>query len=251
MEKKIILVALAIILCVFIGFVAFVANSIFGNPISAATATAKIAEHIESNYPGHDFEIPKASYNFKTGAYVSVVKSKSSQDTYFAVSWTRGDVGDNYETEVASKYTTFRRLNSEINQVLRDIVGSEYPYSTSMVLVDFDKGYGEFDSLELDMSFDFHNPPMDPSLTVWLASEEQSYEILALRLVELHGLMERRNIPIASYSIRLESPDSEPSKGEGPKDEVLVFDFPAEAISQENLAEILYQHHLQYEWRNK
>lgn len=239
MEKTIVKIAVITIALVLSGIIFFFVNSIFGNPISAAIATSQIQKYVQQNYPGQDLEIPRAQYNFKNSSYVAVIKSRTSRDTYFAVSWSSDSIRDSYESEVAGRFTTFRRLQSEFDAIIEDIIAAEYPYPTSLVLGDLAKSDGDFSALELDMSLDVHNPPLETSLVIWTSSEELSYQIIAERLLELHRLMQKRNIPIDTYSLRL---TKEVGEDEKPSEDLYAYDFPAEKIVEAGLAAVLQEH---------
>lgn len=247
MDKKIIIIAVAVIALILLGVVFLIGNSVFGNPVSASIASSRIQDYVQTNYPNQDFEIPKARYNFKTNAYVSVVQSQSSRDTRFSVSWRDGTIEDSYEFEVAGRFTTYRRLQEEFNRAVKDIIQSQYPHPVDLCYADFAKNEGDFSSLDLDMPLDIHNPPLTSSLTIWFDSEDLSYDVMAERLREVHSLMQRRAIPMDTYTVRLFRQVNDKTEEKKPGDDLYVMDFPASQIEQDDLANALREHQEEFE----
>lgn len=239
MERRLVKVALIIIVLILVGIAFVFINAFFGNPLSASIASSRIQEYVQQHYPGEDFIVPGARYYFKNSSYVSMVQSRASRDTNFAVSWSGGSIHDSYESEVASKFTTYRRLQSEFDSILEDIINAEYSYPNSGVLGDLARSDGDFSALELDMPLDIHNPPSATSLVIWTSSKELSYELLAIQLLELHRLMQRRNIPIDYYTVYMAK---EVRADEKPSEMLYAIDFPAEGVLEDNLPELIQEH---------
>ena len=227
----------------------FIVNSFVGNPISASIATSKINSYVQANYSDLELEVSKATYNFKTSAYQSFAVSKKSEDTRFSISWRKGHISDYYESEVVSRFSTYRRLSEEFDDVIERIISEEFPYEVDLVIGDFTKSEGDFSTLVLDMPLDIHNPPLKTTLTIWTFIEEYSYEALAEQLLDLHRLMLKHQIPINEYSLRLMKDYRNSDKKEFTPDEFYVYDFPAELISEQGLIERIKEHQKDYETR--
>lgn len=224
-----------------------VVNAFVGNPISASIATYKINAYVEENYSHLDVEVSKATYNFKTSGYQSYIKSNTSEDTRFAVGLRSGKFTDYYEFEVENKFTTYRRLQEEFNDSVKRIIAEEFSYETDLVIADFSKNDGDFSGLSLDMPLDIHNLPLKSSLTLWTISDEVSYDILEIQLMEIHNLMLKNRILIDTYTIQIAKPYLESEKRYMAGDELYLTDFPAELINDENLEETIKVHQKQIE----
>jgi len=101
------IVAGAVGLCI-IGFLLSALNGIFGNPLSAALARNKIRVYVAENYAEENFQVPRATYNFKDQSYMTIIQSETSADTRFSISVLRdGEIYDSYEFDVTEKFNTF------------------------------------------------------------------------------------------------------------------------------------------------
>jgi hypothetical protein len=238
-----------VISLIFIGFIVNLITSFYGNPVTAAIATSKIRTYVEDTYPNMDLDVPKANYNFKFTEYVSHVESKTSMDTRFMVAWSKGRIYDSYEGDVAKRYTTFERLQHEFTKIVEDIIEKEFHYETSIVFADLGKAEVGLSSLALDMPLDISNPPLPAALTIYILSNEISYEYLSARILELYGIMEEHQIPIDVFSVVIEEPLPEGEKSAPGGQSIHLLDFPTEKIMSENLIETMKEH--QDAWENE
>ena len=245
--KKLLKILAAVIALLLIGLLLSAVNSFVGNPISSAIATSKIRTYVKETYPDLDLEVPKATYNFKYNAYSSFVQSRTSEDTCFSVSWRNGNISDRYESDVVSRFTTFRRLSSEFSSAVEPIINNEFPYETSILIADFSKSDDEFSNLNLDMSLDINNPPLPAYLTIYMLHQDVNYEFFRDRILEVYQIMEQHNIPIEVYSFVLQEPLPEGEKAAPDGKSIYLFDFPAEKIMEENLIENMILHQQQLE----
>ncbi len=239
------------VLLLFVGFIASIIMAFYGNPITAVIATAKIRNYVEDTYPNMDLEVPKAGYNFKFEEYISHVESKTSPDTHFDVSWVKGKIYDTYESFVTRRGNTFDRLSREFRDRVEQIIQKEFLYTTSILLVDLGKEEQNISHLTLDMPLDPSNPPMPANLTIYILSNDVSYEFLSARLQELQSIMEENKIPIATYSVVVEEPLIEGEEKAAPDGEnIYLYDFPSEKISSDNLVEVIKEHQKTWEANN-
>lgn len=222
------------------GFLLLFVNSFVGNPVSAMLATSQIKSYVMDTYPDNDLKVEKARYNFKNSEYSSRVSSKSSIDTNFRVAWKNGRITDHYEYEVANRYTTYGRLQSEFDKAVEDIIVKEFPYQTSILFADLYKE--DFSNLELDMALNIQDPPLPASLTVYILSDEITYEVLRDRLLELFDIMTTHKIPIALYNVVIEQA-TEDGKDRLPGGEsIYLFDFPAMYLGDSDLIGMIKAH---------
>jgi len=250
-KKKVLITVTVLITILFVGILFAVINAFTGNPISAAIATSKIKAYVQEMYPNEDLEIPKATYSFKLEEYYSIVASKTSKDTVFAVIWRNGRIVDQYDSEVGSRFTTYQRLQKEFDTAVEQVIAQGYPYETSFVYADYNKNNGEYSSLSLDMPLDLQHPPLQTTLSVYMNVDQVSYELLSERLVELHQLMIKSKIPISVYSIGLLKKLPDDVKPGSTGEDIYVFDYPADQINSEHLVEMLKKHREQREGQSK
>lgn len=257
-KKKIVLVITGGFI---LGLFAFILSIIFaftGNPISAAIANHKINDYIKKEYAfitDLDYKEKKSTYNFKFNYYGKYVQSKSSEDTGFYVYYNEGEIEDNYDNCVEGMLNTYSRLEEQFDDAVEKIIDENFPHKTDMVLANFYKGdleNGLKDKLTLDMTLDINNIPLDTELSVYLFSDEISYEALHDRLVEVHQLMKENNLDFEIYSIVIEEPiseDEEKPKHKGQN--IHLLDFPTESMNAENLIEVIKAHQLQWEMEHE
>lgn len=223
-----------------------VVNGIYGNPVSAWRATVRIRRYVADVYPESDLEVSRAQYNFKISAYASRVSSPLSEDTRFSVSWNGERMTDSYESDVAGRMTTYRRLCDELDRLAEAALSADFPYEITLALADLTREEDLSSALTPDMVLDPAHPPLGAALTVWTVSETLSYEVMAARLTELRRVMEDHGISVAAYTLRLEAPVSgEEKPGSGGL--LYLMDFPAEAMDAPDLAEALEAHQRQWE----
>lgn len=242
MKTKVFKILSVFISLFILGYIIYFINAFTGNPVSSAIATKKITSYVNKTYTSLDLVIPKAKYNFKDSSYYSIVKSKTSKDTHFTISYGNGRINDSYEYEIGNKYTTFSRLSDELDKTIEDILKKEFPYQTDMVLADFAKDTDNYNKLTLDMPLDITDLPFPALLNVYIFSEEITYDFLADRMLEVKNIMNSHNIKIDTYSIILEDPDEEARKTGTGQETLYLYDFPADKIQEDGLADILKEY---------
>jgi hypothetical protein len=227
-------IGISVITLFLIGIVIAFLNSFYGNPVSAAIATAKIKSYVSETYTDMDYEMNEVTYNFKFSEYYSVVKFPSSEDSCFMVSWRDGKIYDDYEYEVANLYSTYRRLQKEFSKTVEDIINKEFPYETSILFADFFCTVDSYEGkLTLDMPFDIYHLPLPSTIIIYIVTKDVSYENLSSRLKELNTLMSSHQIKIDFYSMVLQEPLPEEEKAAPDGKSLYLYEFPAEKIDLE------------------
>ena len=242
--------AAAALLLLVIGMIYYFLTGFFGNPISAAIAGYKIKGYVQEKYPDKDLNVSNPEYNFKSGSYYSVIQSKTIKDMRFYVSYKKGKFNDSFEHDVTGGYMTYCRLASEFDSKVEDIIKSSFKHKSEIVIADFIVRNDDFSMLTLDMPLDIENPPFDAYLTVYILTDEISYEALAARLLELSNLMQDSNIPISLYSLVIEEASPEGDKAAVVGNALHLFDFPAEKLQSNDLLAAIKEHIAEYEAKN-
>lgn len=226
-------------------------NGTAGNPISALIATRNITAYVKETYPGANFSVENAHYNFKTGGYSCFVTSPISEDTAFSIDYGGGKIWDRYESEVGNRFSTYRRLDGELDGLVEKIVQEQFPHKVNLVIGTLEAGEDMSNDLTLDMPFDRYHLPLPVEVTLWVDTEDISYDQAARLLLELDGIFQREKLAVARYSIRL-SDVVEYDKNGNPvydhqREEVNIYDFPAARLAAENLPQVLEEHRIQWE----
>ncbi len=222
--------AAALLLC--FGLVFMVVNTFTGNPVSAYFASKKIHEYVEKTYPDQPLEVSQVQYTFPNNVYYARVQAADRIDTSFTVSFSRGNVSDDYEYEVANHFTTYRRLSEAFDGLVTEIIEANYPDKTTLIIGDL---VGDTRLLTPDAPLSFDEMPLALSLNVSMLSEVRDEHSMAVLLTELHRLMQKNGIPIDWYTLRLEEPlpeDVKPGSGENQ----YLTDFPASGITDDPVA---------------
>ena len=237
MKRKFLKILAAVAALVLIAVLFLLTDSFVGNPVSAWIAARKIETYTAQTYPNMDLTVGKATYNFKNGEYFCMLQSSTSKDTAFSIGYKSGKLNDRYQSEVANRFTTYRRLSDELNKNIERIIAEEFPYETEMVIGDFSKADQESikKSLQLDMQLDMKNLPLPVCVTVYTYEENRTVEVLAHRLRELDRVMSANHIFPQEYSMVL-------IKRNGAyltEDSLGVYDFSRDNLKKDNCIELL------------
>lgn len=245
MKNKIYLIITGLVVLLLFGFIFSVINEFAGNPISKAIASNSIKAYVADNYEDMGLELSETTYNFKFDEYTATAQSQISEDTYFNLYYTNGKVTDAYEGDVLSGWNTFERLDDEFRIIVEPMIEEKMSYDFDMVIAGIDKE-DEFSSgaLTLDMDFDLHNIPLSTYVTVYVFSDDVSWDNIAKVAVELDNLMIENEIKIDQYDVILK-PTSEKVEKKG--ESLGVYDFPQELLAQDNLPKVLQEYFEKWE----
>ncbi|AOT72015.1 YfjL-like protein [Geosporobacter ferrireducens] len=206
-KKPILRILAGFAAAVLIAGMLFITNSFVGNPISAMLANKVIKQYVDQNYSSLDLEIEKASYNFKDGAYMARVKSKTSIDTKFAVYYRDGKVQrDDYESYVLGMFNTLQRFSEEYSAVAKNIIAKELGYlnNKTMVMVHKEIYENPGDIVELDMKFD-KTLPIRAEVTLQLDLADHSIEGIAKVLTDAHKAFAENDCYFDQYGLYAEN----------------------------------------------
>lgn len=109
--------------------VLYLANTVFGNPLSYLLARGSAKKYLAEKYPTLELTIEEVGYGFEDGVYGISVTCASSPDTHFALQCSKlGKIThDSYDTAVAQKGNTLRRLEQSFDRDAAALL-DELPY---------------------------------------------------------------------------------------------------------------------------
>ncbi|MDD2955385.1 MAG: hypothetical protein PHD67_03605 [Oscillospiraceae bacterium] len=244
--KLILKIGAALVAFVLIGLVFTVTNAMVGNPLSKALATHDIRNYISRTYNDPNLTVDAAVYSFKFGEYFSHVHSSVSADTTFAVHWSGGKIiRDDYESNVTNRWNTYIRLDQVYGDAVEAKLTAGLPWDYDMVLAGLDKnGNEDFSRLELDMEADPFHPPLSTYVTVYLYTDDLSWENLADTALQLDRFLSQNGFYPDWYDVVLE-PTAK--KDDRSLDSIGVYDFPREKLSLPDLAGVMEAHYADWE----
>lgn len=228
----------------------FIANGLFGNPISGFLAKTTARQYIETNYGDLELEIQRAGYNFKFNSYCVFVRSAVSEDTAFTIYVNSlGKVlRDDYEYEVANRFTTWRRLDEELWEFTSEQIGSRVEYDMESFFLRFveeKEGNQDLMKLEPDMELDIHDPPLPLKADIVIYHEDVSYSTVAAVIRELEAVFREQNIPVSMYGVTIiplsDKPEQEGQAGTWIR-ALSVTDFPADLMDADNLPRVIEEY---------
>lgn len=252
MKKKVLkILAFVVAIALIIGVSVF-ANALVGNPISKHIATNKAEKILEDKYSDKDFEIEKIVYSFKDGYYHVFIKSPSSIDSSFNITFDMwGNVKfDYYENDVLTGWNTANRIGKEYRDSVDAVFDSKsFPYVEHI-------GYGDIEfipeeymndtsvpdyaiiteELELDAFYDINELGAKAGkLTIYIDDETVTHERLAEIVLDIKRVFDDAGVGFYAMDLVIEYPKNEDSsKKEG---RVEVKDFLYSDIYEEGILE--------------
>ena len=249
---KIIALAVALLL---IGFILVFANAMVGNPFSKWMAKSSAEKHLEENYSGRDFVIEEVFYSFKDGNYYARVKSPTSMDSSFSLGfdgWGRFYY-DSYESDVASRWNTVRRLSTEYRDMVDEVLKSpDFPYTSHIDFGDLKFIHPEenreniypgldygcpMENLELDKNYDMKEMGKKHGrLVLYIESQELTAEKAAEIMLGVKKIMDEKEVTFFAMDFTLELPRNKESLPQDIKT-LNILNFPYTDIYEENMVE--------------
>ena len=241
--SKIIAIIVAFIL---IGILLIITNAFVGNPISKMIVTNNANTYIKETYPDTDYYIESVNYSFKTGGYYAHIKSPSSKDTYFSVSYSLwGNKNyDNFSSYVEDKFNTWDRINSEYRTATNDIL-ENLPYVSEINFAELetsDKGnnllnFGlDMASLELDRNYDIKEMASKyGKVTLYVDDEDVSIQKVSEILLEVKEQFDNNNQAFYAIDLVLRNPRNKDIKDWQDETAIRLECFLYSDINDENL----------------
>lgn len=253
---KIFLIIIGVIL---LGVGLFLADAIYGNPLSKARAKQTVSEYITQTYPGTDFMIDDIFYNFKDGYYHAKVISPTSQDSHFDVAVSgKKIVFDTYNYDVPSGWNTWQRIDDEYRQMTDQVLEAEdFPLKSRIafgtIVAQDDVATDDFaapnygiklDELELDKNYDIKQLARETGQIIFYAEDEEvTFEKASELLLMIKAEFDQATVPFYAINFILEKPRKE---DEAPGDDdfsIHTANFLYEDIYEEDLAKRIEQNH--------
>jgi len=226
------------------------ANALVGNPVSKYLAERTVRTHLESTYPGTDYVIDSAGYNFKFGWYVVHIVSPGSPDTYFSVTtdmW-GGIIRDNFD-DVLSGWNTARRLDDEY-RALTDTMfkAPTFPYVTDIAFGTLEIYPREAlnstdvpsytlvqEELELDGVYDIRQLGREAGhLVIYVDETELTSHRAAEIMLDLRAIFDAAGIPFRAMDLHLRPVRNDDGTRTGKSFNVMHFLY--DDITEENLS---------------
>lgn len=218
--------------CVLIILILSITNSFVGNPVSKYLADKSAAKYIKEKYSDLNLEADKAGYNFKEKKYIVRVKSKNSIDTHFAIycKSTGKVLRDDYEMDVLEGFNTWTRVTDQYHKYVEKLLREKLKYQYDMIIGDVnDKSEPR---LEIDKNYDMHDKDLKGSVTVYIYSDNRTWDNVAKVTKEIDKVFSDDNINVDKYTVVLENKDK---KG----DSMGIYDFDKKLLESDNLPAVM------------
>lgn len=244
--------ALAVIgALILIGFILFVTNSFYGNPISSQIAKNKARHYAHDQYPSEAYEIEQVQFDFKQHSYLVNLVIPDSPDRSFTVYYSPlGEFErDDYAFRVEQKMNVYDRLNREYREYLSPLFDSgQEPFhdnlSFSVIEAEFkssDHVGLDFDTLTLGQSFDLETLGKEYGrITLYVVTEHQDAPTAAKILRMVDQAFQENNLFYNRIDLSLEKETAGSSEN---ANYYAIYDFPRTEISSDGLEEKVEQYH--------
>ena len=225
MKKGLKVIALLAALVLIIG-IGWVANGLVGNPISKALVQHRAQQRLEAVYSDESLYIERISFSFKDGKYHVFVKSDSSMDSHFTISYDMlGRMHyDSYEDYVLSGWNTADRVTTAYREMCDEVLQSPaFPYVCHIDFGDIEFTQAEFldapdtpeyailmEDLERDKLYDIREMGEKAGhLVIYIDDNAVSYERAAEILLQIRSVFDDSGVPFYAIDLVLTYPKSE------------------------------------------
>lgn len=246
--------ALIVALLLIALFLALV-NPIEGEPITKLFVTRAAEQYMADSYSGTDFYIDRIAYSFKTGTYHAEIKSPTSIDTEFALSFEMtGQLRwDSYDDNVLSGWNTAQRLDAAYRALTDTVLESEaFPYSSHLAygrleicpeelmnnpeITDIPSYTLIQDDLVIDKEYDIASLGAQAGhLILYIESDTVTPERAAEIMLDIKARFDEAGLPFMAMDFILWYPM--PADGNRPEGELRVSNFLYADIYEEGLSE--------------
>lgn len=243
--KKILKIAAIIVAISLLGMALFIVISLAGNPISKFIVTGNAKKYIGETYSGRDYYIDYVGYNFKNSDYGVFVKSHSSEDTFFTISYNqRGDlVSDDYKDYVESGFNTYIRINDEYKLAAESVL-KQLPFEMEIAFGEIEsaeKGDGEIagldiKTLELDKEYDIYRLGKDyGKIMLYLYDENLTAERAAEIFMEVKKRFIENKVSFCIIDLVIRKHENKEIKEWQDKEAINIYSFLYSDIYEEGM----------------
>lgn len=218
-----------IFLTVLVLFVLFVANALFGNPVSKFLAERGADRIIAAKYRDLDLSRENVIYNLKDGDYIVFLEDKNSVDSQFALHFDSFGrlTWDSYDDRIFNTMMRFDRVVSQYGRSLEKKYG--FPYT--ITLSSWDKeDLAEY--LKVDQPVDVKHLPYKLQAQAYGVGKDATAEEAMAVLKQLQQIMDAEGLEVVDYAI-----DLVPEKDRGKDGEVetwedmySAYEVPADVV---------------------
>lgn len=201
-------------------------------------------EYVKNTYADLDLEVENCVYNFKFSSYMVFFTSPTSEDTAFSVFC--DDFGeivrDDYPYEVENNFTTWRRIDSKLCEIGKNLIYENLSYNIENAGLTLENMSEEYmlTKLSRDMEFDINNPQFNIGAFIYIDDIEVSYEKMAEIMIELGSLFNKENISVSTYSISIKKDtliSTDEYGNEARENKMInIYDIPSELLLSDDLA---------------
>ena len=228
MRNKIMRIIAFVLAMVLIAGLAWFANAMNGNPISAMLARKTATAYLAERFSHTDYYIEGIGYSFKDGSYYAHIRSDSSIDTQFSLNITMmGELRYDTYDSVLDGFVTANRLVMEYGTLADTVLeAADYPYKA-------ENGWG-FGTLEIYPPEAFVHRQAG-HIIIYVDSDTVTVERAAEIMLDIKARFDAAGIPFKAMDFVLQYP--RPDEGMRPDGEVRVRDFSYESIYEDGLIE--------------
>ncbi len=218
-----------IFLTVLVLFVLFVANALFGNPVSKFLAERGADRIIAAKYRDLDLSRENVIYNLKDGDYIVFLEDKNSVDSQFALHFDSFGrlIWDSYDDRISNTMMRFDRVVAQYGRSLEKKYG--FPYT--ITLSSWDKE-DPAEYLKVDQPVDIKHLPYKLQAQAYGVGKDATAEEAMAVLKQLQQIMDKEGLKVVDYAI-----DLVPEKDRGKDDEVetwedmySAYEVPADVV---------------------
>lgn len=218
MKKKAFKITALVIALGLLGFLAWFANGLLGNPLSRYLADRTAKGHLEEVYGETDFYIDRLSFSFKDTCYHAHILSKTSIDTDFSLTIDMfGMLRQDTYSSVLSGFTTARRLEQAYRELTDPLLNPDiYPIAYGSLEIypsealgspDLPAHYILQDTLIVDGVYDIRELGRQAgNLTVYVDTDTLTAECAAQVLLHIRQDFDAAGVPFKTVDLTLQYP---------------------------------------------
>lgn len=216
-------------LAVLVLFFLFVANALFGNPVSKFLAERGADRVIAAKYEDLDLSRNKVVYNFKMAEYNVFLRDKNSVDSQFTLHFDSFGrlIWDSYDDRISNTMMRFDRVVSQYGRSLE----KQYDFPYTITLSSWDKEDPE-NYLKVDQPVDVKHLPYKLQAQAYGVGKDATAEEAMAVLKRLQEIMDAEGLDVVDYAIDLVPEKDRGKDGELEtwEDMFTAYEVPADVV---------------------